>query len=315
MGDDQGGPRREFFRILMKELQESELFEGQSLQKLFSHNIEALERKKYKMAGQLVAMSLVQGGPGLHCLHVNLYNMMFSIDDNNEIFEIQCLPDLEIVNILLELKSVEDFQAKDLFLSKHGDWLVDQGISNAWSFKLNDKDALIRQLIKQLIYYRCLAEASSFLEGLRSVHGVFECISKHPLAFKALFCGECPQTTLQSLSEICSVNWSDDGTNYKYCEEVTIYAWELFLQAVEDKEIDVTFGDILVFITGAEYIPPLGFDKKIEIDFFSPVEGETRFPFASTCGITISLPRNISHPDLSNLLVRAIKDSRGFHKI
>ncbi|CAG2187251.1 G2H3 [Mytilus edulis] len=89
MGDDQGGPRREFFRILMKELQESELFEGQSLQKLFSHNIEALEKKNTKWQDNLLPCPWYR------------------------------------------LKSVEDFQAKDLFLSKHGDWLVDQGISNA----------------------------------------------------------------------------------------------------------------------------------------------------------------------------------------
>lgn len=79
--------------------------------------------------------------------------------------------------------------------------------------------------------------------------------------------------------------------------------------------IPVTFEDLLIFITGADSVPVLGFTKKIEVMFFTQEPGLCRMPFASTCGLQIWLPRGAESDALSDILIKAIKDSYGFHKI
>ena len=51
-------------------------------------------------------------------------------------------------------------------------------------------------------------------------------------------------------------------------------------------EADVTFQDVLAFLSGAERIPPLGFDNKPTLNF----NDDNPFPTASTWGIVLTLP-------------------------
>ena len=57
----------------MQELAHSSLFEGPDSTRVFSHHLEMLEKRHYRLAGRLVAMSIMQGGPGIVCLHPILF--------------------------------------------------------------------------------------------------------------------------------------------------------------------------------------------------------------------------------------------------
>ena len=70
--------------------------------------------------------------------------------------------------------------------------------------------------------------------------------------------------------------------------------------------------EVLAFVTGADTVPPCGFSKDIDIDFYS---SESRLPSVSTCALQLWLPR-VSDPDkISKLMIRAVKESCGFLKI
>ena len=43
--------------------------------------------------------------------------------------------------------------------------------------------------------------------------------------------------------------------------------------------------DLLIFMTGADCVPPLGFGKKITVDFYNFEENSRRRPYVSTCGL------------------------------
>jgi len=74
--------------------------------------------------------------------------------------------------------------------------------------------------------------------------------------------------------------------------------------------------DILAFWTGADRVPPCGFDSDLKIDFYSVSDGERRLPSASTCSLTLNLPRDVGDPDiLWLLLIDAVKMSAGFGKM
>lgn len=98
-------------------------------------------------------------------------------------------------------------------------------------------------------------------------------------------------------------------------EMATIYAWELFLQDIDDQCVDVSFAELLSFITGTDNIPPRGFQKKIDIQFYTSESG-TRLPSASTCSLVLFLPRGVRDPnEFKAVMLRSLKESQGFHKI
>jgi len=83
-----------------------------------------------------------------------------------------------------------------------------------------------------------------------------------------------------------------------------------------EKETSLMFEDLLAFMTGADAVPPLGFPKKAEIDFYTQEDGCRRLPYASTCSMVLFLPRGLlDESELENLLIDAVKGSVGFGKI
>ncbi|XP_057292363.1 uncharacterized protein LOC130617079 [Hydractinia symbiolongicarpus] len=72
LGVHEGGPRREFLRLLMTEIAQSQLF----MRDWFAHDITCFQNKRYELAGKLTAWNILQGGPGLNILSVDLYYLM-----------------------------------------------------------------------------------------------------------------------------------------------------------------------------------------------------------------------------------------------
>lgn len=84
--------------------------------------------------------------------------------------------------------------------------------------------------------------------------------------------------------------------------------------STNDVNVQMQLKDVLQFITGADCIPPSGFDHKILIRFYDQ-EGDTRYPYASTCALQLLLPRG--HEDetsFSKMMIESIFGSYGFGK-
>ncbi len=67
-GQDAGGPRREFASLLVEELARCQYLEGPPSSRCFAHDTSALQRGVYYNIGVLVAITLLQSGPGLPIL-------------------------------------------------------------------------------------------------------------------------------------------------------------------------------------------------------------------------------------------------------
>lgn len=69
---------------------------------------------------------------------------------------------------------------------------------------------------------------------------------------------------------------------------------------VTEGEDDTTLEEVLVFITGADTIPPLGFKQE---------EKSRRLPYSSTCSLAFFLPRGVNRKeefkDLMHLAINA----------
>ncbi|KAA8577519.1 hypothetical protein FQN60_009174, partial [Etheostoma spectabile] len=100
MAEDYGGPRREYFRLLMIELQEKMgIFQGRLGRLLFSYDQRALAQNKFYTAGKLVAWSIIHNGPGIRCL-------------NPELFQLMCGQKPEMTSFDLDVFQEEELQKK-----------------------------------------------------------------------------------------------------------------------------------------------------------------------------------------------------------
>ena len=64
---DDGGPRREYLRLLMKTVSQHPLLTGPPLRKVMVHNTLALQKQYYRYLGEAIVLSVTQGGPGPMC--------------------------------------------------------------------------------------------------------------------------------------------------------------------------------------------------------------------------------------------------------
>jgi len=68
---------------------------------------------------------------------------------------------------------------------------------------------------------------------MNEVGRLWEIITENHASFEKLFC-HCPkQLTKDDIDSLCDYNFSEEGSNSRTAEEETVYAWEVFLEAIE----------------------------------------------------------------------------------
>ena len=138
----------------------------------------------------------------------------------------------------------------------------------------------------------------------------------NPGIFKIVLGVENQKLSAQSFKKLYSIMYSDKGSSDRDKEDKTIYCLDLYLQDLEEEEVNgVTLEDLLIFTTGADTVPPLGFDGPICIEFYETEENVKRYPWSSTCSLTLFLPRGIEDPkEFNSLLTHALENGVGFGK-
>ena len=89
---DGGGPGREYFTLLLKSLlsplTQFKLFEGTSCIVQPLHNTDALRASMFKVAGRMIAASIVNGGPSFPHLSPAVYKYLTSLRIENVLADI-----------------------------------------------------------------------------------------------------------------------------------------------------------------------------------------------------------------------------------
>ena len=63
--EDDGGPRREFFMLLMEAMKSQEdLFSGLDDRRVLRHNLHTLEEDLFLVVGKMITLSIIHGVPG-----------------------------------------------------------------------------------------------------------------------------------------------------------------------------------------------------------------------------------------------------------
>ncbi|ROI69428.1 G2/M phase-specific E3 ubiquitin-protein ligase [Anabarilius grahami] len=318
---DCGGPRREFFRILMMEVQRSlGIFEGQSGHLFFTYDQMALEEHKYELAGKLIAWSVAHGGPGLKALDPCLYQLMCTRECRLVDFDWQLIPDADIQDKLKKILSCKTMDDLHSLQREHGDWICDCGFPGIYKPEVSIQDVpkIYSYAVRHYIYLRTSNMIHQFTKGLNAYGQFWDMVRTHWVEFLPIFTHIHEPLSRSTFTALFQIHWSKAGTKKRAAEEETLHYWELVLKMIEDKkpkapQNELHFEEILAFTTGADEVPPLGFSQKPSINFYQPEERGCRLPYANTCMMGLFLPRVVKDEvELYKMLLRAIRDSAEF---
>ena len=100
-GIDDGGPRREFFRLLLAEIgRNNMLFKGPHERRVPAHNVLAMQDELFFHVGQIMAMSMVHDGPCVHWLAPPVVCYLLECDATG------CVDDIPDDDIVAKVKAV-----------------------------------------------------------------------------------------------------------------------------------------------------------------------------------------------------------------
>ena len=307
---DIGGPKREFLRLLMANVNNSGIFH----RGWFSHDLHLLRNNKYHLAGKLIAWSVLQGGSGARCLIEEAYNIFQDLPVEREA-AIEAVSNEVLKGIIKEIKGSTSANGFAVLVEKHADAIADFGYSKIYGATIQEKEQIMDSLLKQNYVFSVYAEIQQFFDGLNAI-GKFGELCKKPGVFAAILGNKSEKLTSSAFKGLYKVCFSEEGSNKKAKEDQTIYCFELFLKDLEEDCIDgLQLEDLLVFLTGANAVPPLGFGHEMVLDFYDVSEKETRLPWSSTCSLSLYLPRGVEEPDKFNSLIcRSLQECHGFGK-
>eukprot|EP00794_Sanderia_malayensis_P017175 gene17175-18904_t len=299
---DLGGPTQEFFNLLLNELQKGSLFEGKCIS---SQNITcyttSLNNGDYRLAGKIMAMSIVHGGPAPGFFSPVLFNALAYGPENISV-GLDDVADQKMYGDLVALKDSENKESIEQCLDNLETITNLAGI-NTIVRKADDKLRVINDVAKWYVLGKTRPAFEELKNGL-SMLGIMD-------AFRSIFCYKEATLSSESFEQLFQTKRSEAGSNYFIAESRIIMYWRDYLQEVDDKEADSSFGEILAFSTGSSKVPPLGFIPKPSIEFLH--SSQSRFPQGNTCGCVLKLPTmHTSYQSFKDDMDFAFKNCHGF---
>ena len=166
---------------------------------------------------------------------------------------------------------------------------------------------MLEALLRQYYVYSVHAEIKQFIDGMNSIGKLGDRVLANQSALEQLICQGNVKLTSQKF--LYRVTYSESGSNLRIEEESSIYSFELFIQDLEEGQVDgLQLEDLLIFLTGAEDVPPLGFSRQITVDFYSNTTNERRLPWSSTCAMELHLPRGCQPDEFKEMMSQALLD-------
>ncbi|XP_076731533.1 G2/M phase-specific E3 ubiquitin-protein ligase-like [Maylandia zebra] len=315
MADDYGGPRQEFFRLLMVETQNSlGIFEGKPGSLLFSYSQQLLSSNKFYTAGKLIAWSIAHNGPGPRCINRHLFCMMCGQKTSLDDFDVEVFMDEDIKQNIEKVSNFSTLEDLADLKSHLGDWIAGCGIPDIYTATLLDVKRIRGKIVSHFAFHRVASMIQQFVAGMDSCGRFWQMVKRCWKQFLPVFTIAGNKLTRNSFQDLFTIGWSPAGSDRR--EKATIFQWEWWLMAIQEQEVDHTFEELLVFITGADLLPPLGFPQSCNIDFYDQESGMWRFPYKSMCSLSLYLPRGVADEDqFKDLMNDALKGSLGFGKV
>nr|XP_055033816.1 uncharacterized protein LOC129422116 isoform X2 [Misgurnus anguillicaudatus] len=307
---DEGGPTREFLRLLMREIQMSKIFEGPEDNRLLALDNHALENGLYMAIGKMIAVSVVHGGVGPRFFSIRLFKQLCG--KCTLPVSLEEIADISFREKLSKIKEADSVEKANSAISDAGDSLNMMGALRYVS-SLKERDSLVQSAAEYFVNGRTNLALRQFEEGFQTL-GVIEELKNYADILEDLFVNAVRPLEAKDLSTLFEVDLSPLGSNKRLLESKMICFWRDWLIDVEEGDCDpLTLEMVLEFASGASSVPPLGFPHQPKIEFLSSFGQENRkYPEANTCLVILRLPYHRTYDDFKIYMTEGILQSPTF---
>ncbi|XP_039992979.1 G2/M phase-specific E3 ubiquitin-protein ligase isoform X1 [Xiphias gladius] len=256
-----------FLKLLVRQIQDSVVFEGPDGSKNLALDSQALREDLYFDVGCLLALSLVHGGPPVSFFSRALYQCLFNYPPNRPLTVTHMTPDTHFtrqVSRIAEAESLDDLKEA---MTSSWEYLELAGCNRPIG-SLEEREALVEDLVSFTMITRMQLPLQRFREGLQTL-GVFDQAQLFPSVFCGVFCEAADRLTAQTVGQLFTVNFSQQEERLNR-ETPVITFWRHFLLECEVGRSSISLQDLLLFATGAEELPAAGFLPPASISFLHP---------------------------------------------
>nr|XP_024658126.1 G2/M phase-specific E3 ubiquitin-protein ligase [Maylandia zebra] len=252
-GLDTGGPRREFLTLLMGSLRNRPIFDGPPESRYLVYNSRAARQDEYFLAGKMIAVSIVHGGPAPHFLSKNLVNHI----TGNQSFSatVEDVQDEEITKVLHQVLKAESEESLHNLILQNSTIFQTAGCLR--NVKPCEKQAFVEEYLRWYILERNQSVIQRFKDGLESLN-FLSALQKHSSVLAPLLCFSAKALTASELESMFRPDLSPAGSNKRHKEVLTLGFWADYLLDCEEKATAVCLEDLMMFATGLTAVPPAG---------------------------------------------------------
>ncbi|XP_016106878.1 G2/M phase-specific E3 ubiquitin-protein ligase-like [Sinocyclocheilus grahami] len=301
---DTGGPKCKFLSLLMDCLRARRIFDGPENRRFLTFNNGAVREDEYFLAGWMIAVSIVHGGPGPRFLSDMLYDHLTGSADING--TVEDVTDKTMKAALIEISSAASLHELHMLIDKYESLLQTAGCFD-YPQSVEGKDNIVKDFIQWYIIYRNQYSVQRFRDGLSTLD-VIHALEQHPSVFRPYMCYSVDRLTPESLEGVFKALLSEAGSTRRQEETRILGYWRDYLLDFSEQETGVSLQDILMFATGLDSLPPSTIVPQPRLSF----ERTSKFPIASTCANTIKLPMSKSYEEFKNAMDFGIQNSPGF---
>ncbi|XDV52365.1 hypothetical protein PO909_021099 [Leuciscus waleckii] len=236
-GIDTGGPRREFLTLLMKHLKDRPIFDGPEGHRFLVYNANAVREDEYYLAGKMIAVSVVHGGPGPHFLSEDLVHYLAgqpSFKATNNL-----ITDEEIGKALQEIENAASLDALQECMMRHSTMLQTAGCLRHVA-TVEEKKEIVSDYLQWYIIDRNSSVIDRFRDGLSTLE-FLNALQQHPTLLAPVLCHSERRLTAFELESLFKPDLSPSGSNRRLKESQTMAYWADYLLDCEGLLVHLFF--------------------------------------------------------------------------
>uniref|UniRef100_A0A3B1KJW9 G2/M phase-specific E3 ubiquitin-protein ligase-like n=1 Tax=Astyanax mexicanus TaxID=7994 RepID=A0A3B1KJW9_ASTMX len=180
---DDGGPTREFCRLLMGKLQGHQIFEGPPEERTLALDSIALHTNTYKSVGQMLSVCLIHGGVSPNFFSKRLFSQVFGLPSGPA--TIEDVVDHGLRAKLEKINSADTLDDAREAVSETAEELALMGALRHLR-SLEHRKELMEAVLQFYCEGRINAALTQFKDGLTTL-GVLQMVTSHPQAFEKVF--------------------------------------------------------------------------------------------------------------------------------
>ncbi|CAI5678078.1 unnamed protein product [Oreochromis niloticus] len=317
---------------------ESRFFEGpENKGKNPKYSLTDLDNENFRTVGEIIAVSLGQGGPSPAFFKEWCYNFLCSGEVDFSCLSKEDVADVESSLLISKVEDAADIQSLMLW----ADEIVSCGYTN--QIKMDSKESMIRAIVLHSTT-RLIPMLQQLRKGME-LYGLVNLMAVNPEACHSLFVpGKILKPDADFIMMSCQPHFSEKGTSRERTERKIINFLQDFLQEIEASEktsetfSNVTDGNtggekseslavqhVLQWMTGQSHVPILP-DEKRHFKITCKFDHECKerlgdhsicYPVVSACTCTVTFP--VQHLDtytaFKTIMSTAVRYGGGFHRV